>query len=279
MADAAQPAPQQSPNLFVLFFGTVGRITLNTLHPFAQVAAMIVDTLNWLFIKPLTGHGLRVRAVISEYVQFGYRSIPIVGLICFLLGAILALQTAYQLERFGATRLIATLVGVAAMRELAPLMTAILLTGRSGSAITAEIGTMKVSEEIDALHVMGINPTKYLIVPKFLAMVLAFPCVTILATAIMILGGMSIGVFYVGIAPNVYLNVTAQALSWSDFLSGMTKSVFYGIVVCFVGVYRGFQVTGGAEGVGRMTTSSVVTSIFLIIVVDLIFTIMFVAPA
>lgn len=282
MADTAQPTANQGPDfsqsIFVVVFGTVGRVVLNVLYPFAQVAAMVVDTLNWLLIKPLGGHGLRVRAAIREYVQFGYRSMPIVGLICFLLGAILALQTAYQLERFGATRLIATLVGVAAMRELAPLMTAILLTGRSGSAITAEIGTMKVSEEIDALHVMGINPTKYLIVPKFLAMVLAFPSVTILATAIMIAGGMSIGVFYVGIAPNVYLNVTAQALTWSDFLSGMTKSVFYGVVVCWVGVYRGFQVRGGAEGVGRMTTSSVVTSIFLIIVVDLIFTILFVSP-
>ena len=276
MADAAQPATHQLPSPLVIFFGTIGRVTLNTLHPFAQVAAMVVDTLNWLFIKPLGGHGFRVRAAISDYVQFGYRSLPIVGLICFLLGAILALQTAYQLERFGATKLIATLVGVSAMRELAPLMTAILLTGRSGSAITAEIATMKVSEEIDALLVMGINPTKYLIVPKFLAMVLAFPSVTVLATAIMIAGGMSIGVFYVGIAPNVYLRVTAQALSWSDFISGMTKSVFYGVVVCWVGVYRGFQVTGGAEGVGRMTTSSVVTSIFLIILVDLIFTIMFV---
>ena len=187
----------------------------------------------------------------------------------------MAMQSAYQLARIGATQYIANLVGVAAMRELAPLMTAILLTGRSGSAIAAEIGTMKVAEEIDALEVMGLNPTKFLIVPKFLAMLFAIPCLTVMATFIMISGGYALSVGILGVDSGVYLDNTIDALQAKDFVTGMTKSVFFAIVICLVGVYRGFQVEGGAEGVGRMTTSSVVTSIFLIIVVDLIFTALF----
>jgi phospholipid/cholesterol/gamma-HCH transport system permease protein len=187
----------------------------------------------------------------------------------------MAMQTAYQLERFGATRFVANLVGVAAIRELAPLMTAILITGRSGSAITAEIGTMKVSEEIDALSVMGLNSTKYLVVPKFIGMLFAIPSLTILATLIMILGGFTVGVGLVNIDPAQYVTSTIQALKVKDFATGMTKSVFFALVICWVGVYRGFQVEGGAEGVGKMTTSSVVTSIFFIIIVDLIFTAIF----
>jgi phospholipid/cholesterol/gamma-HCH transport system permease protein len=154
-------------------------------------------------------------------------------------------------------------------------MSAILITGRSGSAITAEIGTMKVAEEIDALHVMGLNPTKFLVVPKFLAMLIAVPCVTIMSMAIMIFGGYCFTVFSLGIDSAAYINQTAQALEAKDLITGVTKSVFFAIVICWVGVYRGFQVEGGAEGVGKKTTSSVVTSIFCIILVDLAWTWLF----
>ena len=256
-------------------FGLVGRASLGTLHAVLQVCVLIMDTLNWLFVQPLRGKGLRVRNTVEQVVEFGFNSLPIVGLICFLIGAIMAMQSAYQLARFGATQYIANLVGVAAMRELAPLMTAILVTGRSGSAITAEIGTMKVAEEIDALEVMGINPIKFLVTPKFLAMVIAVPCLTLLATFIMIAGGYMLSVALLGIDSSLYLENTARALTLKDFATGMTKSLFFALVISWVGVYRGFQVEGGAEGVGRMTTSSVVTSIFFIILVDLLFTAVF----
>jgi phospholipid/cholesterol/gamma-HCH transport system permease protein len=255
--------------------GTTGRLTLNAAYAVCRACVLIVDTLNWTFVQPLRGKGLRVRSAVLHFVQFGVNSLPIVGLISFLIGAIMAMQSAYQLARFGATQYIANLVGVAAIRELAPLMTAILLAGRSGSAITAEIGTMKVAEEIDALEVMGINPTKFLVIPKFLAMLFAIPCLTVLATFIMILGGYALSVGVLHVDSGVYLSNTGHALSMKDFATGFTKSVFFAVVICLVGVYRGFQVEGGAEGVGRMTTSSVVTSIFLIIIVDLVFTALF----
>jgi phospholipid/cholesterol/gamma-HCH transport system permease protein len=255
--------------------GAVGRWTLQQLAAGARVCVLIVDTLRWLLLEPFRGRGLRVRSTVEHFVEFGARSLPIVGLICFLVGVIIGLQSSYTLERWGANRFIATLVAVSALRELAPLMTAVLMTGRSGSAITAEIGTMKVGEEIDALEVMGLNPIKFLVVPKFLAMVLAVPCVTVIAMFIMIFGGWVAGVVVVGVDSSVYLEETIRAMAGKDLVTGLTKSLFFGVAICWVGIYRGFQVEGGAEGVGRKTTSSVVTSIFLIIIIDLVFTVFF----
>ena len=255
--------------------GYTGRTTLNILFAAATVCVLMVETLNWIIVQPLRGRGLRVRSTVEHFVEYGVHSLPIVGMICLLIGVIMAMQAAYTLEKWGATILIANLVGISAMRELAPLMTAILITGRNGSAITAEIGTMKVSEEIDALTVMGLNPTKYLIVPKFLAMLLALPCVTILAMLFMIFGGFAASVLIVGVDAQAYFDQTAAAIEFKDLFSGVVKSIFFALVICWVGVYRGFQVEGGAEGVGQQTTSSVVTSIFFIIVVDLLWTALF----
>jgi len=255
--------------------GRVGRWALAALAAGAQVAVMMVETMDWLVVAPLRGKGLRVRSTVEHFVEFGFRSLPIVGMICFLVGVIIALQSSYTLDQWGANRFIATLVAVSALRELAPLMTAILITGRSGSAITAEIGTMKVGEEIDALEVMGLNPIKFLVVPKFLAMLVAVPCITVVAMAIMIFGGWFSGVLIVGVDSSIYLETTVDSLVEKDLMIGLVKSFFFAVAICWVGVYRGFQVEGGAEGVGRRTTSSVVTSIFLIIIIDLVFTVLF----
>lgn len=255
--------------------GHVGRSGLNALYAASTVCVLMVDTANWILVQPFRGKGLRLKSTVQHFVEFGVRSMPIVGMICFLIGVIMAMQSAYTLEKWGATRLIANLVGISSLRELAPLMTAIIITGRCGAAITAEIGTMKVAEEIDALQVMGLNPTKFLVVPKFLGMLLAVPCVTVLAMAIMIFGGFAVAVLIVGLDAASYLEQTADALISKDLVTGLVKSFFFAVVICWVGVYRGFQVEGGAEGVGRQTTSSVVTSIFLIIVVDMIWTTLF----
>jgi phospholipid/cholesterol/gamma-HCH transport system permease protein len=257
------------------FFGRVGRWALKQLKAALDVSVLMVDTMVWLVIAPFKGMGFRRRSAVENFVEFGVRSLPIVAMISFLIGVIIALQASYTLAQWGANRYIADLVAVSAMRELAPLMTAILIAGRCGSAITAEIGTMKVNEEIDALEVMGVNPIKYLVAPKFLAMVTAVPSVTALAMLVMIIGGWASSVFVVGVETEVYVTQTIGAIVEKDLLTGMVKSVFFGIAICWVGVYRGFQVEGGAEGVGRQTTASVVTSIFLIIIVDLVFTILF----
>ncbi len=231
-------------------FGYTGRATLNGLYAASLVCVLMVDTLNWVVWQPLRGRGIRGRSITEHFVEFAVRSLPIVGMICFLIGAIMAMQSAYTLQKWGATRFIANLVGVSALRELAPLMTAILITGRCGAAITAEIGTMKVAEEIDALEVMGLNPTKFLVVPKFIAMVLAVPCVTVLAMLIMILGGYTTAVYLIHVDPNTYFDQTMIALEGRDLMTGLVKSVFFALVICWVGVYRGFQVEGGAEGGG-----------------------------
>ena len=255
--------------------GYIGRVALNALYAAATVCVLMVDTLNWVFVQPLRGRGIRLRSALEHLVEFGVRSMPIAGLICYLIGVIMAMQSAYTLEKWGATQLIANLVGVSALRELAPLMAAIIITGRCGAAITAEIGTMKVAEEIDALQVMGLHPIKYLVVPKFLAMLIALPCVTVLSMLIMIAGGFTVAVFLIGLDAGVYFEQTASALEGKDLMTGMVKSFFFALVICWVGVFRGFQVTGGAEGVGRETTASVVISIFLIILVDLVWTAVF----
>jgi len=255
--------------------GRLGRWALRQVAVALQVSVLMVDTIVWLVIAPLKGKGLRWRSAVEHMVEFGVRSLPIVGMICFLIGVIMALQASYTLDQFGANRYIADLVAVSALRELAPLMTAILIAGRCGSAITAEIGTMKVNEELDALQVMGVNPVKYLVAPKFLAMVIAVPAVTAIAMFIMIAGGWTSAVFVVGVEPVVYVSQTVGAIVEKDLVTGMIKSVFFGVAICWVGVYRGFQVEGGAEGVGKKTTASVVTSIFLIIIVDLVFTVLF----
>lgn len=257
------------------WLGRLGRAALSSLGAALRVSTLMVDSVAWAVVYPLRGRGLRVRSAVEHLVEYGYRSLPIVGLICFLIGVILALQSANTLSRWGANRFIATLVTITAVRELAPLMTAVLITGRCGSAITAEIGTMKVSEEVDALKVMGLDPLKFLVAPKLLAMVVAVPCVTAIAMFVMMAGGWAASVLIAGVESTVYLRNTADAMLAKDLMTGMTKSVFFGLVIVWVGIYRGFEVEGGAEGVGRKTTSSVVTAIFLIIIVDLVFTVLF----
>lgn len=255
--------------------GYTGRLFFSSIEAFFTVSLLAVDTLTWAVAAPVQGKGLRVRYAVEQFVEYGYRSLPVVMLISFLIGVTIALQSAVQLEAFGVVHLVANLVGVGAMRELGPLITAIIITGRSGSAITAEIGTMKVAEELDALEVMGVNATKFLVAPKFLAMAFAVPMVTTISIFTMIMGGAFVAITVIGMDSQLYLTQTVEALVLKDFVVGMTKSFFFGIVICWVGVYRGFQVEGGAEGVGKRTTSSVVTSIFLIIFVDTIFTILF----
>jgi phospholipid/cholesterol/gamma-HCH transport system permease protein len=272
---ASQSGPHKAQSLPTRAVGAVGRVALNYLFAVTRVCVLVVETAYWGVLGPLRGKGLRFRATVALYVEYGVNSLPIVALICFLIGAIMAMQASYQLAKFGATQYIANLVGVAALRELAPLMTAIIVTGRSGSAITAELGTMKVNEEIDALQVMGLNPTRFLVVPKFIAMIAALPCLTLLAMLIMILGGLALAVTTLHMDPYAYLKQTASAMEFKDFSTGLIKSFFFAVVISLVGVYRGFEVEGGAEGVGLKTTSSVVTSIFFIIMVDLIFTTLF----
>ncbi|MEW6669600.1 MAG: MlaE family lipid ABC transporter permease subunit [Thermodesulfobacteriota bacterium] len=216
---------------------------------------------------------LRMEETFSSMQKTGVDALPIVSLISFLLGLIMAFMSAVQLKQFGANIYVASLVSLAMVRELGPIMTAIIVAGRSGSAFAAEIGTMKISEEVDALFTMGFDPTRFLVVPKLIASVVVVPLLTLFSDVFAILGGLLVGVSMLDLTTGSYMAQTLKTLSIFDFNLGLIKSVVFAILIAWIGCLRGFQVRGGADAVGRATTSAVVSSIFLIILTDSIFSV------
>ena len=227
------------------------------------------------FVAPFQGKRLPLQRVVSQAMQVGVRALPILSLITFFIGLILALQSAYELQRFGALHYVAGAVAISMTRELGPLITAIVVIGRSGSAFAAEIGTMKVTEEIDALETMAIDPIRFLVTPKFLAMLVMLPCLTICANTMGILGGALFGVARADFMLGGYIRASVNALFLRDVVSGLIKSSMFGIAITAVGCHEGLSTGAGAEQVGRSTTRAVVISIFLVILVDLVFTALF----
>jgi phospholipid/cholesterol/gamma-HCH transport system permease protein len=223
------------------------------------------------FVRPFKGYKPRFKIFFEQMARLGAGSAPIVLLVALLVGLTTAFQGAYQLRRFGANIYIANLVGISMMRELGPLMAAILVAGRSGAAITAEIGTMKVNEEIDALKLLGINPIQYLAVPRFYAITIAQPLLGVLSALMGIVGGYLIAVLYLGLNSASFVNQTLGAVGVNDLTFNLIKSVVFGWLIVVVGVHYGMQVSGGAAGVGRATTNSVVVAIVLIIIADCLF--------
>lgn len=201
----------------------------------------------------------------------GTDAVPVVGLISFLLGMIMAFMSSLQLRQFGANLYVASLVALAMVSELGPIMTAIIVAGRSGSAFAAEIGTMKISEEIDALFTMGFNPLLFLTIPRMIASIIVVPVLTLFSEVFAIAGGLVIGVFMLDLTPGSYFHQTLNILTLFDLLWGILKSAVFAALIAGIGCFRGFQARGGAEAVGNAATSAVVSSIFLIILFDSIF--------
>jgi len=253
----------------------IGRNTLDLVRYASGLYELSRNAAYWAFVAPFKGRGLKWGSAIHQMVLAGVNSIPIVSLISLFIGVILALQGAYELQKFGAGTYVTALVGVAVTRELGPLITAIVIAGRSGSAFAAEIGTMKVGEEIDALEAMGLNSVKFLVVPKYLAMVIMLPCLTLIADTAGILGGGIFDMLQLDQSFVMFLIGTRDSLAMRDIWTGLVKSVVFGLIISGVGCYEGFSVRGGAEGVGKATTSSVVVSIFLVIFADVLFTALF----
>jgi len=253
----------------------IGRGTLNGLTYLGGLAQLGGRAAYYTVVAPFRGRPLRLDRAVHQAMAVGVEALPILSLITFFIGVILALQGAYELRKFGALHYVASAVAISMTRELGPLMTAIVVIGRSGSAFAAEIGTMKVTEEIDALETMALNPIQFLVTPKFLAMVFMMPCLTIWADFMGILGGSLFGVSSAGFTFPGYINATLDALYLRDIVSGLIKSVMFGMTITAVGCYEGFSTGAGAEQVGRSTTSAVVVSIFLVIAVDLLFTALF----
>lgn len=249
----------------------VGATTQRSIAYVGGLAEISATALRLLVVSPLKRGRMLERAT-HEAMSAGVGAIPIVSLISFFVGVIIALQGAYELQRLGAMQLVSSLVAITITRELGPLITAIVVIGRSGSAFAAEIGTMRVTEELDALTTMALDPVAFLVVPKFVAMAVMLPCLAILADLMGILGGCSFGVIGGGFTFGGYLLATRDALLLRDITSGVVKSLVFGMVITAVGCHEGFATGAGAEEVGRSTTSAVVISILMVILIDLIFT-------
>lgn len=243
----------------VRFFSYVGGLAL-----------LFVQTIFWIFHPRL-----RKWQVLEQMSRIGVASFPIVLLISFFTGMVLALQSAYQMQKVSAEMYLASLVSLSLMRELGPVLTALVVAGRCGAAITAELGTMKVTEQVEALETLSANPIQYLVVPRMLAMLVMVPLLTIFADFFGIMGGYLIGVTKLDITHSMYIKMTFDPLALKDLVTGLIKSVSFAVIMCTIACFEGLNSDGGAEGVGRATTSSVVRSFILIIVADCFFTALF----
>jgi len=218
---------------------------------------------------------LRWRPILFNIRSAGFDALPIVGLLSFLLGIVVAYQGADQLRQYGANIFVADLVGLSMLREFAPLITAIIIAGRSGSAYAAQIGTMAVTEEIDAMRTIGIAPLELLVLPKIIALVIALPLLTVFADVLGVAGGMIMARSQLGVGFGEFLDRLAKAVSITSYLVGIGKAPVFAAIIAVVGCFQGLRTQGGADSVGRQTTRSVVQSIFLVIVADALFSIAF----
>jgi phospholipid/cholesterol/gamma-HCH transport system permease protein len=274
VANHARPpiAPPEHPH----FLERLGRGTYKRLSQMIDFLAFIGETFVILFRAILSPSHIRWKALFSNLHSGGLTALPIVGLLIFLTGIVLTYQGGSQLSTYGANIFIVDLVGITMLREMAPLLTAIIVAGRSGSAYTAQIGTMHITEEIDALRTMGIAPMELLVLPKLLALMIAMPLLCVYADIVGIFGSMLIATTSFDVSMGDYLARFPESVSLTNYLIGIGKAPVFAAVIALVGCYQGFQVkSGGADVVGKQVTISVVQSIFLVIVVDAIFSVLF----
>lgn len=261
------------PKLRIL--ANIGQRSWHALLSLLDILSFIGECTIVLLRSILQPHRIRWRPILRNVQTSGFEALPITGLLSFLMGFVIAYQGADQLQRFGANIFIVDLVGLSMLRELSPLLTAIIVAGRSGSAYAAQIGTMKVTEEIDALRTIGVGSIELLVLPKMLALIIALPLLTLYADITGILGGMLMAYTKLNISFDVFFNRIGNAVSLSSFLTGIGKAPIFAAIISLVGCYQGFQVKGSADSVGQQTTISVVQSIFLVILADAIFSVVF----
>lgn len=237
--------------------------------------ALNLRILFWTFIAPWRGQPFKVSHVFHQMVLIGVRALPMAALTAFSIGLTLAMQSAGELKKMGATAFVPDLVAVSLLRELGPLLIAVIVIGRSASAVTAELGTMKVSEEIEALEVMAINPIRFLIVPRVLAMMVMLPALTVFGSWVGMVGGWSICKFALHFdTANYIYHCINRAQPW-DLYTGMIKSVVFAWLIITIACYMGLTVEGGAEGVGQATTGSVVWSLLVMLIANALLTALF----
>lgn len=252
-----------------------GRMVLSLVTHTTGIFALLYNTFAWSVMGPFKGKAPKRQSMFEQLVFAGVQSIVIVFFISLFTGIVIAMQSAYQLKQLGAIIYVAPMVSISMARELGPVFTALVVAGRVGSAITAELGTMKVSEQIEALETLALDPVRFLVVPRFWALVIMLPCLTVMADLTGILGGLIVGVFNLKLNAYRYLTFSFDFLTWKDVWTGLVKSLGFAGVISMIACYVGLDTRGGAEGVGRATTLSVVISFILIVLVDCILTGMF----
>ncbi len=261
-----------NPQAAVLdFLERVGHTAVRGVEEIGYCGVLVGESLFWLFYGPVIKQPVRIAAVFRQMMEIGIHAIPIIAILSAAIGAVLAMQGIISLKKFGAESQVTFGIAISMVREFAPLITGILIAGRSGSALSARIGTMKINQELDALEVMGIRPERFLVAPALFAMVVMVPMLTIFSG----ITGLYAGGLYVGIdlsiSMDAYIAQVKDALDVGDVLHGFSKSIAFGILIAVIGVMNGARVEGGAEGVGKATTRSVVQAISAIIVTDMLF--------
>ncbi|MBF0216202.1 MAG: ABC transporter permease [Candidatus Omnitrophica bacterium] len=249
-----------------------GRLFLSFMKEFNDILALFYNTIWWMISGPFRGKTAGRVSIFHQLVFAGVQSVVIVGFISLFTGIVIAMQSAYQLKQLGAVIYVAPMVSISMCRELGPVFSALVVAGRVGSAIAAELGTMKVSEQIEALETLALDPVRFLVVPRFLGLLIMLPCLTLLADFMGIIGGLIVAVTTLNIDMYRYMTFAFEFLKWKDVYTGLVKSSAFAIAISMISCHIGLGTAGGAEGVGKSTTTSVVISFIMIIVLDCVFT-------
>ena len=249
------------------FFHSIGSLSLAFTHETGKISILLWKTTRLVFQRPLY-----LKNIFRQMEEVGIKSIPVVLITGAFTGAVLALQSYTGFKRFHAETFVGTVVALSMTRELGPVLTGLMVSGRVGSSMAAELGTMQVTEQIDALYTLAVNPVKYLIVPRLLASLIMLPLLVIFADLIGILGGYFVSVKILGSNPYSYMDRTWNYLELNDIYSGLFKACVFGVIIATISCYQGFYTRGGAEGVGRATTKAVVLSCLLILIFNYIIT-------
>jgi phospholipid/cholesterol/gamma-HCH transport system permease protein len=249
-------------------FRWIGNYSIRFAEEAGRIMLLFIQTVGWIFRPPLEG-----KEILKQMEEVGVRSFPVVIITAAFTGMVLALQSFTGFKRFGAETMVGTVVALSMTRELGPVLTGLMVSGRVGSAMAAELGTMRVTEQIDALYTLATNPIKYLIVPRFLAAIIMLPILVIFADVIGILGGYLVSVQILGANPTLYFRRTWGFLELNDLYCGIIKAFIFGMILATISCYQGFSTQGGAEGVGRATTKAVVISSLTILISNYFITI------
>lgn len=241
----------------------VGMGVIRVVSEMGRMMLLFIDSILWVFRPPY-----RFFLIVKQMEFVGVKSTLVVIITGLFTGGVLALQTYYGFKMFSAESLVGATVGLSMTRELGPVLTSLMVAGRAGSAMAAEIGTMRVTEQIDALSVLAVNPVEYLFVPRVVAGVIMLPILTAISDFLGIIGGYFVGVVLLGISSGAYINKLIQYVDLSDLYNGLIKAVCFGLILTFVGCYKGYTTSGGAEGVGRATTQAVVMASAMILIAD-----------